>query len=81
LTLAQKGLLDEAAETFRSAIRLNPDLERAYYNLGLILERQGRYSEAAQELEIALKIKPDDPDTLRKYEADYKRIKAASGRR
>ncbi len=42
--------LEEAAETFRQAIKLN---QRFYYprlNLGIVLNRQGNYGEAAQVL-------------------------------
>jgi tetratricopeptide (TPR) repeat protein len=43
---------------------LDPTLEAAFYNLGLIALKQGRPADAAAQLESALKIKKSDADAL-----------------
>ena len=40
------GEVRDAARAFGDAVRLRPDYARAHLNLGLALERQGRYGEA-----------------------------------
>jgi tetratricopeptide (TPR) repeat protein len=48
----------EAEEVYRQAIRLDPDYEEAYFNLGVVL-RQDRPSEANQLFRKALDLDPD----------------------
>lgn len=60
--LAQ-GELDLAAVCYRMAISLEPGFAKAHGNLGLVLMRQGADSQAQQELEIALALDADNPDT------------------
>ena len=50
--LAQKGEVAEAAESFRSAIRLRPGLSAAHRGLGLVLNVSGDPA-ADQELRTA----------------------------
>jgi tetratricopeptide (TPR) repeat protein len=60
--LAQKGLLNEALETYRLAWRLNPDSYKTLQNLRVIYQATGQYalSRAAAERMGAL-----DPDNLK----------------
>ena len=50
--------LDDAAEEFRSMLRLDPNLAEAHANLGGVFYLQRRYPEASAEFEAALKLKP-----------------------
>jgi tetratricopeptide (TPR) repeat protein len=52
------GRLEEAAENFRSALQLAPDLAEAHVGLGDALKALGRPDEAAENLRRALKLKP-----------------------
>ncbi|HEY8025770.1 MAG TPA: tetratricopeptide repeat protein [Burkholderiaceae bacterium] len=60
--LAQ-GELDLAASCYREAISLEPGFAKAHGNLGLVLMRQGVDAQAQQELQTALALDADNPDT------------------
>jgi len=60
----QHGYLDQAAASFREAIRVNPALADAYYNLGTIYMNQQKAAEAREVLLRAVEIKPDYADAL-----------------
>jgi tetratricopeptide (TPR) repeat protein len=49
----------EAAESFRHAIRLRPDHAVAHYNLGCCLRRLGESADAAEEFRRSLRCRPD----------------------
>jgi serine/threonine-protein kinase len=51
---------DAAEESFRKAIDLAPDYVSAYRNLAAVHHMQGRYEEAAGELQRSLEIEPND---------------------
>lgn len=53
------GKLDEAVAEFRESIRLNSDFAQAHYELGTILEDQGKSEEADAEYAEAKRLKPD----------------------
>jgi tetratricopeptide (TPR) repeat protein len=53
--LLQKGLLDQGIETYRKLLRLDPEETVEIYNqIGLILIRQNRLQEAAEEFRKAI---------------------------
>lgn len=67
------GRLDEAAADYQAVVEIakggemasvDPTLESAYYNLGLIALQQGKPAEAVAFLEDALRIKRSDADAL-----------------
>jgi tetratricopeptide (TPR) repeat protein len=58
--LGTAGELDAAADAFRHAAELKPDLAGAWYNLGVLLVRSMRNTEAASALRRALVIAPQD---------------------
>ena len=60
----QHGYLDQAAASFREAIRVNPALADAYYNLGTIYMNQQKPAEAREVLLRAVELKPDYADAL-----------------
>src|SRR5262245_10450117 len=60
--LAQQGRLLEAAAAYRAALRADPDLHLARYNLAYALRKDRRHAEAEKECAAYLRAKPDDPD-------------------
>ena len=54
--------LDQAAESYATAINLKPDYANAYYNLAFVYREQKKYLPAAQALKESLKYvtSPDD---------------------
>ncbi len=49
----------EAAECFRQAVAIQPQMFMAHYGLGAALKAQGRLAEAAESFRQAIRIKPD----------------------
>ena len=65
---ANKPDLPEAIRLFRKAIETCGDCEAAaglHKDLGLVLCRNGSIDEGRNELKIALKLNPDDPDVVK----------------
>jgi Flp pilus assembly protein TadD len=46
ITLGKQGKNEEAVESFRKAISINPKLDEAHFNMGLALGKLGRLDEA-----------------------------------
>jgi len=55
---------DEAFKLYQDAVAQNPAIWDAQYYLGRIHLENGRYAQAVEPLESALKLKPDDTDTI-----------------
>lgn len=51
--------LDEAADSFRQAIALNPKYVSAINNLGIVLQQQGQLEAAINSFREALQLQPD----------------------
>ena len=62
---------ERAANEFRQALKLTPWLADAYYNLGVVLDKAGRYAEAIQSLKFYLLTKPSAPDAKQAQELIY----------
>ena len=58
VSLANLGLLDEAIETFKEAIRINPEYAEAHNNLGIALAKNGQIDEAIKAYKEAIRINP-----------------------
>src|SRR5690348_1144580 len=54
---------DEALKLYQDAIAQKSDIWDAQYYLGRIHLENGRYAQAVEPLDNALKLKPEDPDT------------------
>jgi tetratricopeptide (TPR) repeat protein len=63
-SLNQIGDHDEAEPRCRTAIAINPDRHNAHKNLGISLQGQGRYLEAAQSLLRAARVAREDTRAL-----------------
>ena len=55
-----KGRFAEAEVSYKRAILLNPNLDKAYNNLGITLQELGRFQEAKDSYKQAIKLKPDN---------------------
>ncbi|MGC4003761.1 MAG: tetratricopeptide repeat protein [Pirellulales bacterium] len=53
---------DEAIETLRETLKLDPNYPRAAYNLGELLKLQGRLDEAETQFRAAIKLDPNAHD-------------------
>lgn len=58
IALHKQGKLEEAAEEYRSAIRLDDNLTSAHYNLGALLYGMGRQKEAEQQYRKVIELDP-----------------------
>lgn len=63
IELADRGWLDEAANEFKKAIRLDPNSAHAHDNLATIYAERGQLAEALVEFMDAVRIEPDSPTT------------------
>jgi tetratricopeptide (TPR) repeat protein len=54
----RKAMYREAAKQYKRAIRVNPQDEHIYYNLGRCLMDAEEYSQALEVLERAIQIRP-----------------------
>jgi Flp pilus assembly protein TadD len=59
--------LDEAAEEYRIALRLNPNEKELHFGLGQVLVEQSRLNEARTELEQALRSDPRNGEFHSEY--------------
>jgi len=59
LTLLRLQRPDEAADAYRGALKLRPDLAEAHSNLGLIAGNAGDLEEAERRFRRALALDPD----------------------
>ena len=59
--LEQADRLDEAEKAFRQSVALSPELDRAWYGLGLTLIRLQRYDEAVVALKRNTELQPMSP--------------------
>lgn len=57
------GEYDTAAKLYKKAVVVEPDNKLAYFSLGALYEEMERYEDAAQQLERALELDPNDPTT------------------
>ena len=62
--LRVKGRYVEAEAAFRTATRVDPEYAQAWYNLGDLLDDQGRADAAIECLRKALRVAPDYADAM-----------------
>ena len=65
--LSDAGLLLEAAEMFRQAIKLNPNHPKLYNNLGIVLKKANLLRQAADLFGWAIKLDPDYTEALNNF--------------
>ena len=42
----KQGQLKDALDSYKHAVRLNPDYAKAYYNMGIVYDEQGQLKDA-----------------------------------
>jgi Flp pilus assembly protein TadD len=67
LALDKADRLDEAAEHYRLALRLDPNEKEVHYHLGQVLVAQSQLSEGRSELEEALRSDPRNGEVHSEY--------------
>jgi len=65
---SQAQHFDASRKLYSHALRLNPKLAAAYYNLGNDLLKQKQYRKAIREYDKVLKLYPTDPWALQNRE-------------
>ena len=60
-SLVEQNKLEQAVQSYRQAIRIDPKLAEAYHNLGVVLGKQKRWQEALQEHRQAVMLNPENP--------------------
>lgn len=58
----EKGMLDEAIDTFKNVLDMQPGNFRVHYDLGMIYSRKRMYDEAISEFKSATEIHPNMPE-------------------
>ncbi len=53
------GIHKEAIESFKQAVKINPDDADAHYNLGAAYSKSGKYQEAIESYKQVIRIDPD----------------------
>jgi predicted Zn-dependent protease len=64
-----QNLLDDAAALYRRAVEANPQSFEAHAELGLLLARQNKFSDARPELAAAIQLDPGDAGAAAKARA------------
>lgn len=57
----QQGHWDVATEWFQKAVKADPNLAEAHYNLALALDKMGKHDEASAAFKKALALAPANP--------------------
>ena len=71
-----RGQLEQARSELKTAIRLQPEFASAHYNFALVLKKQEKRDEAAQEFRAALKADPQ----FQAARAELDRLEASTKR-
>ena len=58
---------DKAIEAYRAGIKVNPQYQRLYYNLGIAYFREKKYAEAGQSAIQSIKLDPKHASSQRMY--------------
>jgi Flp pilus assembly protein TadD len=68
--VARRGDLAAAAEHFRRAVELQPELARAHFNLGVILNELGDRPRAAEHYRRAAELDPGYAEKVRRLSGE-----------
>jgi tetratricopeptide (TPR) repeat protein len=62
VSLVSLNRLDEAVARLHEALSYNPKFPQAHYQLGLVLEKEGKFQEAIAPLQQAIGLEPSYPE-------------------
>lgn len=74
LAAQQAGRPDEAVTAYRKAVRQNPGLAPAHFNLGQLLRARSEYEEAASCFGAAARLRPNAADAWLNFGAMLERV-------
>lgn len=60
--LSSFGQYENATNEYRLALKMRPGFSDALNNLGIVLNRQGKYEEALEVADEAVRVTPQDAD-------------------
>ncbi|SFR41418.1 tetratricopeptide repeat-containing sulfotransferase family protein [Litoreibacter janthinus] len=63
----EKGQLDDAERGYKRLLKSAPNLPEVNFNLGEIFALRGKFAEAADRFEVALKLRPNEPAIWASY--------------
>ena len=69
------GLFDEAAEEFKDALAVSPDLSRGHHGMARALASQNKLDDALNEAQLALKLSPRDEEIHHTVGAIFERMR------
>jgi Tfp pilus assembly protein PilF len=72
---------DEAVQYWTKAVALEPNSAAAHNNLAIAAERQGDWTTAAKEYEIAVRLDPENARIRANYESFKARLEAGGKKR
>jgi tetratricopeptide (TPR) repeat protein len=67
IAYSKNGNIDEALQILSGIVKEHPDYAQAHTNLGIVYTQQKRFSEAAQEFDIALRLDPSNDSVRLSY--------------
>ena len=79
ISVARRGLWNEARFRFEKAVALNPENAHALNNLAVALEQQGIFDKAREAYEKALKLEPNNALIKQNFDL-FKEINDRTGR-
>jgi tetratricopeptide (TPR) repeat protein len=59
----KQGVYDASVDLFQEAIKANPDSATYHYHLGLAYQKTNKFDLAKKELDDALKVAPNGPES------------------
>jgi Tfp pilus assembly protein PilF len=72
---------DEAVQYWTKAVALDPNSAAAHNNLAIAAERQGDWTTAAKEYDIAVRLDPENARIRANYESFKARLEAGGKKR
>lgn len=64
----------QALTSFDKALKIQPNLHKAWYNRGCSLEKLGRFKDAIASYDKALEFQPDDPEAWKNRAVSFRKL-------
>ena len=72
MALYDQGRFTEAVDSYKNAVKLEPNFADAHYNLGNALKQTGELKQVIQSYRASLAINPNDAEVFLNYGAALK---------